>query len=108
MKARLLKEFGNTDQFTMADVPTPDAGPGQVRIRVHAIGINPMDIKIRNGWLREMIPTSFPAILGSDVAGVIDQIGADVTRHTVGDRVVGLTESGAYAEYTSPTATASP
>ncbi|MDQ6779350.1 MAG: FAD-binding protein [Actinomycetota bacterium] len=100
MKAQLLNDFGGVDQFTVGEVPTPDAGSGQVRIRVHAIGINPMDIKIRNGWLRDVVKTSFPAILGSDVAGVIDQIGDGVTGRSVGDRVVGLTESGAYAEYT--------
>ena len=100
MKAQILIDFGGTDQIALSDVRTPDAGPGQVWIRVRAIGINPMDIKIRNGWLREMIPTTFPAILGSDVAGVVDQVGRGVTGYTVGDRVVGLTQSGAYAEYT--------
>ncbi|MDQ6750327.1 MAG: FAD-binding protein [Actinomycetota bacterium] len=100
MKAQSLNDFGGVDHLTLVDVSTPEAGPGQVRIRVHAIGINPMDIKIRNGWLRDVIKTSFPAILGSDVAGVIDQVGDGVTGWSIGDRVVGLTESGAYAEYT--------
>lgn len=99
MKAQVLKNFGGADQFTIDDVPTPDAGPGRVRIRVQAIGINPMDVKIRTGSMQDEMKTSLPAILGSDVAGVVDQVGDGVTGVSVGDRVVGLAQNGAYAEY---------
>lgn len=100
MKAQLLKDYGGVDQFTVGDAPTPDAESGQVRIRVHAVGLNPMEVKVRNGWLRGEMETSFPAILGTDVAGVVDQVGEGVSRLSVGDRVAGLCQSGAYAEYT--------
>lgn len=100
MKAQLLTDFGGTDRFVLADVPAPQTGPGQVRIRVRAIGINNMDVKIQNGWLRDQFETSFPAVLGTEVAGDVDQVGDGVSGLAVGDRVAGLTESGAYAEYT--------
>lgn len=99
MRAQVLHEFGDADEFTLEDVPTPDPEAGQVRVRVYAIGLNPMDVKIRNGWLREEIPTPLPAILGTDLAGVVDGVGAGATGLAVGDHVVGLADSGAYAEY---------
>lgn len=98
MKAQVLNEYGDADQFDLTDVPTPDAGAGQVRIRVQAIGLNPMDVRIRSGSLRDEMPTDFPAILGSDVAGVVDQVG-EGGGLALGLRVVGLAQHGAYAEY---------
>lgn len=100
MKAQLLNDYGGVDQFSVGDVPAPEVEPGQVRIRVRAVGFNPMEVKVRTGSLRDMFETSFPAILGTDVAGVVDRVGDGVTGLSVGDRVVGLCQSGAYAEYT--------
>jgi len=99
MKAQLLEGFGDAGQFAVTDIPTPEADPGQVRIRVGAIGINPMDVKIRTGSLQEEMKTELPAILGSDIAGEIDQVGDGVSGLAVGDRVVGLALDGAYAEF---------
>lgn len=99
MKAQLLTGFGGVDQIVPTEVPEPHAGPGEVRLSVEAVGINLMDVKIQHGWLQSMFDTPLPALLGTDVVGVVDEVGSDVTNLTVGDRVVGLAESGAYAQY---------
>lgn len=99
MRAQVLNAYGDADQFELTDVAMPDAREGQVRIRVRAIGLNPMDVRLRSGSLKDEMPIRFPAILGSDMAGVIDQLGGGVTALSKGDRVAGLAQSGAYAEY---------
>jgi NADPH:quinone reductase-like Zn-dependent oxidoreductase len=71
-----FSEYGGTDVLAAVDAPELTAGPGQVRIVVRAAGINPIDWKIMRGFMREMIPLTLPAGLGSDVAGVVDQVGA--------------------------------
>jgi NADPH:quinone reductase-like Zn-dependent oxidoreductase len=83
------------------DVPVPDPGPGQVRIKVQASGVNPADSKIRSGAMQAIFPTTFPAIPGVDVAGVVDSVGAEVTDVAVGEPVVGWADApaGSYAEY---------
>src|SRR5882757_9199444 len=70
-----FSEYGGTEVLTAVDVPALTAGPGQVRIEVRAAGINPIDWKIMRGFMSEMIPLTLPAGLGSDVAGVVDQVG---------------------------------
>jgi NADPH:quinone reductase-like Zn-dependent oxidoreductase len=95
VKAQLLKDFGGVDSFSMAEVPTPAPGPGQVLVRVAAIGVNSLECKIRTGSLRHVFPTPLPAILGKEIAGtVVDGAGL-----AAGTRVVGFADSGAYAEY---------
>ncbi len=98
MKAQLLRGYGGVDQFDLADAPTPAAGAGEVRLRVRAVGLNPMDVKFRTGSLRDQMPLDLPAILGTDVAGEVLELGEGVDTLSVGDRVVGLADSGAYAE----------
>ena len=99
MKAYVLTAYGGIEKFSLQELPDPKAGPGQVRVRVEAIGINPLEYKIRNGWLQQMMPLQFPAILGNEIAGTIDQVGEAVTTWKVGDKVLGFTTGGAYAEY---------
>ncbi|WP_407167081.1 NADPH:quinone reductase [Bradyrhizobium sp. ORS 111] len=71
--------------LTVGEMPTPDAGPGEVRVRLEASGVNPADVGRRSGSYRQM---EFPRVVpNSDGAGVIDQIGEGVTRFSVGDRV---------------------
>jgi NADPH2:quinone reductase len=76
--------------------PDPQAGSGQVRIRVHAAGVNRPDLLQRLGYYPA--PPGAPDILGLEVAGVIDQVGEGVTRWTIGDRVCALLGGGGYAE----------
>ncbi|WP_246477274.1 alcohol dehydrogenase catalytic domain-containing protein [Actinokineospora xionganensis] len=83
----------------LKDLSTPEAGPGQARVRVRAAGINPYDTKLRAGLLREYVPTTLPTIPGLEVAGTADQVGAGVDWAEVGDEVFGFADSGGYAEY---------
>lgn len=99
MRALVLDGFGTEDGFVPRDVPLPVPGAGQVRIRVRAIGINPLETKIRKGWMAEVMPTTFPAILGNELAGVVDAVGDGVQGIAVGDRVAGFAATGSYAEY---------
>lgn len=79
----------------VVDVEEPHAGPGQVRIGVKAIGVNPVDWKLRQG----LLPSPLPRIPGSDVAGAVDEIGAGVSGVSLGDAVFGFAVGGGYARY---------
>ncbi|WP_029117907.1 NADP-dependent oxidoreductase [Mycobacterium sp. URHB0044] len=92
-------EYGDLDVLHVVDVPAPLPGPGQVRIAVRAAGINPIEWKIVAGFMRDMRPLTFPAGLGSDVAGIVDEIGPDVNEFAVGDAVLGSALTGSFAEY---------
>ncbi|MDQ2585521.1 NADP-dependent oxidoreductase [Saccharothrix yanglingensis] len=98
MKAVVLEEFGGPEVLRVAEVDAPEPGPGQVRVRARAIGVNPLDGKIRSGAMRDVFPVSLPAVLGAEVAGEVDAVGPDVTGVSVGDAVFGFSDGGAYAE----------
>ena len=87
---------GSAESLTLSERPDPAAGPGQIRIRVRAAGINRPDILQRLG--RYPAPPGASDILGLEVAGEVDQVGAGVTRWSVGDRVCALLGGGGYAE----------
>jgi NADPH2:quinone reductase len=96
MKAIRVHEFGGPEVLRFEDVPDPEPGPGQVVLRVEAIGVNPVDTYVRAGTYG---PRSFPFTPGSDAAGVIDAVGPGVRGLKPGNRVyTSRTESGAYAE----------
>ena len=101
MKAVVFDTFGDPGVLRLADVPLPDPGPEQVRIRVQASGVNPVDSAIRSGAMQAIFPTALPAIPGVDVAGVVDEVGEHVTDLAVGEPVVGWADppAGSYAEY---------
>ncbi len=102
MKAVRMHEFGGPDVLKYEDAPRPVPMPGEVLIRVRAAGVNPLDWKIRQGYLEAMMPHTLPLILGVDAAGVIEAVGPGVTGLTAGDEVyasVGMTRDGSYAEY---------
>jgi NADPH2:quinone reductase len=101
MHAIILTAFGSADHFRLAKLPQPEPQPGEVRIRVHAAAFNPSDYQRRQGTASG---STLPLILGSDVAGVVDAIGAGVTAFAIGDEVYsyllgGGKTGGAYAEY---------
>lgn len=109
MKAALLKAYGDVDQFEIGEIPTPEPGPGEVLIKIEASAINPFDLILRQGFVAQLIPLPFPAVLGGDAAGTIAALGAGVTGFAVGDRVVAdfaANGKGANAEYGVVPATA--
>lgn len=85
MKAMVLTRFGGSDAFELREVDVPAVGPRQVRVRVHATALNPLDYQIRRGDYAAYVP--LPAIIGHDVSGVIEEIGSGVTEFAVGDAV---------------------
>ena len=100
MKAVRFDEYGDADVLTVADVPVPDPGAGQVLVRVRAAGINPGEAKIRDGLLHALWPATFPSGQGSDLAGVVDRLGPGVTTVAAGDEVIGWVDTrSAQAEY---------
>jgi NADPH:quinone reductase-like Zn-dependent oxidoreductase len=100
MKAVRFDEYGDVDVLTVADVPVPDPGAGQVLVRVRAAGINPGEAKIREGLTHAMWPATFPSGQGSDLAGVVDRLGPGVTTAAAGDEVIGWVDTrSAQAEY---------
>ncbi len=101
MKAIRIHNYGGPEVLTLEDAPTPTPKAGEVLVKIHAASVNPVDWKIREGKMKDFIPTQFPAILGSDFAGVIEAVGPDVTDWRVGQAVFGAPAqgSGAYAEY---------
>jgi len=95
MKAARFSRFGGPEVLEIAEVPDPHPGPGQVRIVVHAAGINATEWKLRKGLLD--FGAGLPQMTGRDVAGVVDEVGAGVTDVAVGDRVFGVSDDGAGA-----------
>jgi NADPH2:quinone reductase len=96
MKAIRVHQFGEPEVLKVEDVPDPKAGPGQVLVRVKAIGINPVETYIRAGRYG---PKEFPYTPGNDGAGVIEQVGADLRQWSRGDRVyIAGSLTGSYAE----------
>ena len=85
MKAVVLDHFGGADAFEVRDVAVPQVGPRQVRVRVHATAVNPLDFQIRRGDYADQVP--LPAIIGHDVSGVIEEVGWHVTEFRTGDAV---------------------
>ncbi|MDJ0038447.1 NADP-dependent oxidoreductase [Pantoea allii] len=89
MKAVRFYEYGGPEVLKVEDIDLPEPGPGQIRIAVKAAGINPIDWKLRAGYMREMMPLELPAGVGYDAAGVVDAVGKEVTGVSVGDPVFG-------------------
>src|ERR1700728_970237 len=86
-------EYGDVDVLNVVEVARPVPGSGEVLIKVVAAGINPGEASIRKGLLHAMWPATFPSGQGSDLAGVVDELGPDVTRFAVGDEVLGFVDT---------------
>ncbi|TQF14600.1 NADP-dependent oxidoreductase [Myxococcus llanfairpwllgwyngyllgogerychwyrndrobwllllantysiliogogogochensis] len=97
MKAVVLKAYGDVDNLVVSEMPEPKVGPGDVKVRVTAASINPVDWKIRRGDMREYMPLTLPTILGRDVSGEVIEVGQGVEGFKRGDRVMGLVSAG-YAQ----------
>ncbi|WP_340398406.1 NADP-dependent oxidoreductase [Paenibacillus sp. FSL H8-0079] len=104
MKAVVINQYGSKEELVEQEVNRPRAEANQVVVKLEATSINPIDWKLREGYLKEMFDWEFPIILGWDLAGVISEIGSNVTKWNVGDRVFSRPETtrfGTYAEYTA-------
>jgi NADPH:quinone reductase-like Zn-dependent oxidoreductase len=100
MKAVRFDEYGGVEVLKVVEVPRPVPGPGEVLVQVKAAGINPGEAKIRDGLLHERWPATFPSGEGSDLAGVVAEVGPGVTGVAAGDEVIGYTDSrSSQAEY---------
>lgn len=93
-----FSEYGAPEALRPMEVTPPEPGPGQVRIKVKAASVNPLDLKIRSGLMAKIAPARFPVIPGLDAAGVVDAVGEGADG-TVGDEVLGATVDGSYSEY---------
>ncbi|MCC6658716.1 MAG: NADP-dependent oxidoreductase [Rhodocyclaceae bacterium] len=110
MKAAFIRRYGGNQVvprgfpsvIELGELPAPQAGPGELLVAVHAASVNPVDFKIRDGLLKMIVPFRFPLILGNDLSGVVQAVGAGVTRFRPGDAVFARLDKqriGAFAEF---------
>jgi len=102
MKAVVIHEYGGPEVLKYEDVPQPEPKQDQLRIRVIAAGVNPVDGMIRSGMFDKEGHRAFPVILGGDISGVVERVGSNITKFKSGDPVfayVSLDNSGGYAQY---------
>ena len=99
-KAYRLHSYGGPETIHLDDVPVPTPGDRQVLVEVSAVGMNPFDWKIREGYVREVLVLELPKTLGVDFVGTVAAIGTGSSRFKIGDRVMAMSTSlGAYAEH---------
>ncbi|MDH6110081.1 NADPH:quinone reductase-like Zn-dependent oxidoreductase [Kitasatospora sp. MAP12-15] len=106
MKAIAIRQYGGPEVVEYIELPDPKVGPDSVLVRVRAAGVNPVDWKIREGYLDAAIDAYFPLVMGWDLAGVVERVGPAVTEFRPGDEVVGYVrkdavQHGTYAELVS-------
>jgi NADPH:quinone reductase-like Zn-dependent oxidoreductase len=106
MRAIAIREWGGRDKLELIDAERPPVAPDGVLLRVRAAGVNPVDTKIRQGYMDGVLPVHFPLTLGWDAAGVVEQVGPAVTWFKPGDAAYGYCRRhelhfGTYAEYTT-------
>jgi NADPH:quinone reductase-like Zn-dependent oxidoreductase len=104
MKAIAISEFGGSDKLQLIDLPAPEVKEAEILVQVRAAGVNPVDWKIREGYLKDLFTHEFPVILGWDAAGIVEQTGPKVTRFKEGDEIFAYcrkptVHGGSYAEY---------
>ncbi|WP_185084765.1 NADP-dependent oxidoreductase [Nonomuraea muscovyensis] len=99
MRAAAFRTFGGPEVLQVMELPAPVAGPGEVRVRVRAAGVQPFDAAVRAGWTPPGVSGDLPRIPGNEFAGVVDQVGEEVTGVPVGQEVLGFSLLNSYAEY---------
>ena len=97
MNAVVLKGYGGVDQLSYTQVPDPKPAKGEVLVKMAGASLNPLDWKLRAGYLKDVMPVQFPLILGSDVSGEVVGVGDGVTKFKIGDKVLGFVKQS-YAE----------
>ncbi|WP_199444537.1 NADP-dependent oxidoreductase [Umezawaea beigongshangensis] len=101
MKALVARTYGPLEQLEITDLPQPVPGPGQLLVRVQAAAVNPVDVKLITGAVKDFLPVPHPFVPGVDLSGVVEAVGGDVERFAPGDAVIAWNgvPSGAFAEY---------
>ncbi|MFG2114721.1 NADP-dependent oxidoreductase [Streptomyces sp. NPDC048718] len=104
MRASTLPRYGGPEELTVAELPRPAAGPGQILVKVAAAAVNPVDLQVRSGSKADHVRLDFPMTLGWDLSGTVEECGPGVDRFAAGDRVVAMsaqmaTGVGTYAQY---------
>lgn len=102
MKAYLLRKYGKNERLQLEEVKIPELGPQDVLVEIHAAGLNMLDSKIRSGEFKLILPYKMPLILGHDVAGVVTQVGTQVSKFKLGDEVYARPSDfriGTFAEF---------
>ena len=89
MKAARMHRYGGNEVVVVEQVDAPMPGPNEVLVKVVAAGVNPVDWKIREGYMQQVLPIQFPYTLGCDLSGTVEAVGEGVTRFSIGDRVFG-------------------
>jgi NADPH:quinone reductase-like Zn-dependent oxidoreductase len=105
MKAIRIHQYGGPEVLAEVEMQRPTASPDEVLIKVHAAAINPIDWKMRAGHVKQVFPLTFPATLGWDVSGTVEEAGNKVTQFKRGEEVYALVKGGGYAEYVVAPAT---
>src|SRR5690349_25067895 len=98
MKAARIHAYGHSDQIFVEDISQPTPGPNEVLVKIRDAGVNPVDWKIREGYMAKAVPRTFPFTLGQDFCGEVLALGSAVRGVQAGDEVYGFA-NGAYAEY---------
>ena len=102
MRAVRIHQYGGLAEMRMEEIAIPELGEGEVLVKIFAAGVNPIDWKIREGYLADIIPHTLPLTLGWDFAGEIASLGKNVSKWNIGDAVYArpdFSKNGAYAEY---------
>ncbi|MEU7121549.1 NADP-dependent oxidoreductase [Streptomyces zaomyceticus] len=87
MRAFMVEKYGDATGMRAAEMPDPQVGADDVLVKIHAASVNPLDMKIRNGDLKAILPYRLPLVLGNDLAGTVVRVGSSVDRFAVGDEV---------------------
>ena len=107
MKALRFHEYGGPEVYRFDnDVPVPEPLEGQIQVQVSGAGINPVDWKLREGYLKDFFPVDLPSIVAWEFSGTVSKLGPGVTSFKVGDEVYGHSHVGTIAEYTIAAETA--
>jgi len=99
MKAAAVSAFGPPEVLRVIDLEAPEPGPGEVRVRVKAAGVQPADLSVRKGWTPPGATVGQTRIPGNEFAGVVDRVGEGVTGFAPGDEAIGFRVLNCYAEY---------
>ncbi len=101
MRAIQIHRYGGPEQLKLEEVPRPAPEAGEVLVRIHAAGVNPIDWQIPQGVMKDVQPVTFPFTPGIEVAGVVEAVGPNVAATLIGQAVLGQIANGGYAEYVS-------